>query len=379
MVDLAPLLAPLKIRGLALPNRVVMAPMTREFANQGEVGDDVTAYYRRRAEGGVGLLLTEGVGIPHPAAIDTAGVPNMHGQLALGAWSRVFESVHRANGRIIPQLWHQGAMRDAAISPAPDVPPLRASGIWGNDGGMVSLPRDKIERLLPPTQPASDAEIVEVIDAYAAAARNARAIGADGVAIHAGHGYLVDNFLWHGTNRRNDRWGGDHRARATFAAELVRAVRREVGEALPIFFRFSQFKMQDYKARLADTPQELEALLGPIADAGVDVFDGSQRYFDTPAFTGSSLNLAGWAKKLTGKHAMAVGGVGLDEGKTAHHIDSGSGSVNNLGRLAERMAAGEFDLVAVGRSLLNDPDWWRKAQAGEPFLPFDNANLTRLT
>jgi 2,4-dienoyl-CoA reductase-like NADH-dependent reductase (Old Yellow Enzyme family) len=137
--------------------------------------------------------------------------------------------------------------------------------------------------------------------------------------------------------------------------------------------------MQDYKARLADTPAELEALLGPIADAGVDVFDGSQRYFDTPVFEGSTLNLAGWAKKLTGKFAMAVGGVGLDAGKTAHHIDSGSAAANNLDRLVERMAANEFDLIAVGRSLLNDPDWWRKAQAGAPFLPFDNANLTRLT
>ena len=375
---IAPLLTPIQVRGLHLANRIVMAPMTREKSPGGVPDDTVAAYYARRAAGQVGLIVTEGVGIDDPAAIDTPGVPALHGAAALAGWGRVVAAVHAAGGRIIPQLWHQGAMRDAAISPAPDVGARRPSGILG-PLGKVSLDPAKIARLDVATAPMTDSAIADVIAAYARSAANAAALGFDGIAIHGGHGYLPDNFLWHGTNRRADRWGGNHRGRATFVVELVRAVRAAIGEDLPILLRFSQFKMQDYTARLADTPAELEQILGPIADAGVDIFDGSQRYFDTPVFAGSPLNLGGWAKKLTGKLGMVVGGVGLDQGKRDHHIDSGSAAADNLDRLVARFDRGEFDLVGVGRSLLNDPDWLGKAIRGEPFLPFDPENLTRLT
>lgn len=278
----------------------------------------------------------------------------------------------------MPQLWHQGAMRDAAIASDPQIGARRPSGTIG-PLGKVSLEPDKVERLNIETPAMSDSEIADVIAAYARSAGNAARLGFDGIALHGGHGYLLDNFMWHGTNRRTDRWGGDHKARATFVVEVVRAIRREVGDGLPIMLRFSQFRMQDYLAKLAETPQELEQLLVPIAEAGVDIFDGSQRYFDTPVFEGSPLNLGGWAKKLTGKLGMVVGGIGLDQGKRSHHTDSGSAAADNLDSLVARFERGEFDLIGVGRSLLNDPDWLGKAIRGEPFLPFDTANLTRLT
>src|SRR5207302_10585987 len=124
-------------------------------------------------------------------------------------------------------------------------------------------------------------------------AHHAKALGFDGVAVHGAHGYLIDSFLWGFTNRRTDRWGGGLRARAEFGSAVVQAIRREVGEEMPIALRLSQFKMQDYRAQLAVSPDELEGLLGPLADAGVDLFDASQRFFDTPIFEDSPLNLAG--------------------------------------------------------------------------------------
>lgn len=375
---LAPLLTPLTVRDLTVANRFVMAPMTREHSPGRVPGEDVAAYYRRRAAGQVGLIVTEGVAIDDPAAVDTPAVPAMYGDAPLAGWRRVIDEVHAAGGRIMPQLWHQGAMRDAATSPDPDVGPRRPSGILG-PLGKVSLADDHLVRLNVDTPPMTEEDIADVIAAYARSAGHAAKLGFDGIAIHGGHGYVLDNFLWAGTNRRTDRWGGDAVQRTTFVVEVVRAIRAAIGDGLPILLRFSQFKMQDYLARLADTPAELEAILGPIADAGVDIFDGSQRYFDTPAFDGSPLNLGGWAKKLTGKLGMVVGGVGLDQGKRDHHIDSGSGASDNLGKLVERFERGEFDLIGVGRSLLNDPDWVGKAIRGEPFLPFDSANLTRLT
>ena len=222
-----------------------------------------------------------------------------------------------------------------------------------------------------------DEEIQEVIDAYARSARSAKALGFDGIAIHGAHGYLIDSFLWGYTNRRTDRWGV---RRAEFGAAVVRAVRAAVGDGWPIALRLSQFKLQDYRAVLASDPDGLAALLQPLAEAGVDLFDGSQRFFDTPLFEGSPLNLAGWFRKLTGKPAMTVGGVGLGKAQgPARHIDDRQASTNNLPRVVERLRRGEFDLVGVGRSLLNDPRWLAKAVNGEPFSPFDPANLERLT
>ena len=374
------LLRPLTLRGTRLSNRIVMAPMSRYASPGGVPGEDVAGYYRRRAKSGVGLIITEGVGVAHPLAVDHPGVPRLHGEDALSGWSRVIAAVHEEGGTIWPQLWHQGPMWNVENGGAGGGIALRPWGVWGPADGTISIPAEVREASLAPTAPMSESDIQDVISAYALSARNAKALGFDGVAIHGAHGYLIDSFLWRYTNRRYDRWGGNSRSRAEFGAEVVRAIRREIGDSMPIALRFSQFKMQDYKARLADTPEELGELLGPLADAGVDLFDGSQRYFDTPIFPSSTLNLAGWAKKLTGKAAMTVGGIGLGKGgATARHIDDSQNSTNNLPRVIERLQHGEFDLVAVGRSILNDPDWFAKACRGEAFIPFNPENLKRLT
>jgi 2,4-dienoyl-CoA reductase-like NADH-dependent reductase (Old Yellow Enzyme family) len=374
-----PLLRPLQVRGCRLANRVVMSAMTRYMSPQGAPTAEVASYYARRAASGLGLIITEGVAIAHPQAVDHSSVPRLHGEAPLAGWAGVVEAVHAAGGVIWPQLWHQGPMWNVENGQA-EVAGLRPSGIWGPAQGVVSIPLEARACALPETRPATDSEIQEVIDGYAASARAAKALGFDGLAIHGAHGYLIDSFLWSFTNRRSDRWGGAARARAEFGVAVVGAVRREIGEEMPIAFRFSQFKMQDYQGRLADTPDELQSLLGPLADVGVDVFDASQRFFDTPTFEGSTLNLAGWAKTLTGKLAMTVGGVGLGKAAgPARHIDDSQATQNNLPRVVERFERGEFDLVGVGRSVLNDPDWFRKARAGEPFAPFDGANLQRLT
>jgi 2,4-dienoyl-CoA reductase-like NADH-dependent reductase (Old Yellow Enzyme family) len=355
-----------------------MAPMTREFSPEGVPGEDVADYYGRRAAD-CGLIVTEGAGIPHPASVDNQAMPLIYGDAALAGWRRVFEAVHAEGGLIFPQLWHQGILRNARISARPDVIGVRPSGIWGPEGGTVSLEPEFVDYLRPPTRPMTDAEIQDVIDAYAKGAANAKAIGADGIAIHGAHGYLIDSFLWKHTNLRTDRWGGDHVQRTAFAVAVVKAIRAAIGADMPIMFRFSQFKMQDYRAQIATNPKELKEILTPIAEAGVDIFDASTRYFDIPAFEGSNLNLAGWAQKVTGKPTMVVGGIGLSKGFGASMDKRNEAdSVNNLGLVMKRFEAGEFDLVGVGRSLLNDPEWIRKARAGRPFDAFDPGNLRRL-
>ena len=123
--------------------------------------------------------------------------------------------------------------------------------------------------------------------------------------------------------------------------------------------RWSQWKQQDYTARLAESPEQLEAFLKPLSDAGVDIFHCSQRRFWEPEFAGSDLNLAGWVRKLTGKPAITVGSVGLNADfipepgqRTFREAEPAS-----LEELLRRMEAKQFDLVAVGRALIANPAW----------------------
>lgn len=374
--ETAALFEPLTVRTVTLSNRIVMAPMTRSFAPGGIPGDGVEDYYRRRAENDVGLIVTEGVGIDHPGAIGVGSMgetdmPLLHGDAALARWKSVVDDVHAAGGIIFPQLWHQGVMRADHTGPYPDAPSSRPSGLWGPEGRFTTANPDYLAKAIVPTRPMTESEIGDVIAGFGRSAANAKAVGFDGIAIHGAHGYILDTFFWHETNLRTDAWGGDLAARARFGVEVVRAIRAAVGD-LPIMLRYSQWKQQDYDAKLAETPAELETLLAPLADAGVDIFDASTRYYHKPAFESSPLTLAGWTKKLTAKPTMAVGGIGLAKELKNSFVESIE-TVNNLADVARRIEAGEFDLAGVGRSLLIDPAWARKARAGEQFLPFSLA------
>ncbi|MCW2948383.1 MAG: 1,2-oxophytodienoate reductase [Actinoallomurus sp.] len=344
-----PLFRPFSVGGLTVPNRVVMAPMTREFSPDGVPGPDVAEYYARRAAGGVGLIITEGTYVDHPSAGTSARVPFFHGEEALAGWGRVVEAVHAAGGRIAPQLWHVGATRTLGAPPFPDAPPVGPSGL-ALDG-------------TPFGEAMTSGDVDDVVNAFAEGAAAAERLGFDAVELHGAHGYLIDQFLWSGTNRREDEYGGDLLSRTRFAADIVAAVRKSVSPDFPVIFRFSQWKADSYQARLADDPQELERLLTPLVEAGADILHASTRRYWLPEFEGSTLNLAGWVKKLTGLPTVTVGSVGLDN-EFMNSFKGESAAVTGIDRLLERLQRDEFDLVAVGRSLLADPEWAAKIREG---------------
>jgi 2,4-dienoyl-CoA reductase-like NADH-dependent reductase (Old Yellow Enzyme family) len=231
---------------------------------------------------------------------------------------------------------------------------------------VVSYTKEYVESLIAPTEPMTDEEIADVIAAFVRGAVAAKEVGFDGVALHGAHGYLIDSFFWHDTNRRDDRYGGPIRSRVRFGEEIVKATRAAVGPEFPIMFRYSQHKQQDYKARLASSPEELEMFLGPLAAAGVDLFDASARRFYERAFATSPLTLAGWTKKLTGVPSVAVGSAGLTAEGTPEHM-------------AAFLDREEFDFIAIGRAVLHDPNWARKVQVGETPDAFDPSSLEILT
>lgn len=343
------LFEPVTIGGLALPNRLVMAPMTRYCSPGGIPGPDVAAYYRRRAEAGCGLIITEGTTVESPVAGGYQNVPHFWGE-ALDGWARVADEVHAAGGKIIPQLWHVGLQRDPAFSPNPELPGLGPSGY-----------NRKLERV---TGPMSRDDIAATIDQFARAAADAKALGFDGVEIHGAHGYLVDQFFWHRTNERDDDYGGSLENRTRFGAELVAAIRAAVGPDFPLLLRISQWKGHDYGARLAETPEELRRFLAPLAAAGVDIFDCSQRRFWEAEFEGSSLNLAGWVRKLTGIPTITVGSVSLNGDFIGSMMRDESAAATGIDDLLDRVEAGEFDLVALGRALIADAEWPVKIREG---------------
>ena len=355
--------------GIKLKSRIVMAPMTRSLSPQGIPTAETAAYYARRAVADVGLIITEGTPINHPGANGYAGVPLFYGDKALKGWAQVVDKVHQAGGAIFPQLWHVGKVRPASgMEPDPSV------GAFG--------PMEEFEQGTRRVTGMSQHDIDDVIEAFAKGAKAAREIGFDGIELHGAHGYLIDQFLWEGTNRRTDLYGGSLQNRARFAVEIIRATRATVGPDFPICLRFSQWKMFDYNARLAQDEAQLNELLQLFVKAGVSIFHASTRRYWLNEFTGSSLNLAGITRKITGKPTITVGSVGLEKdfittfGKGATTQTASA----SLDKLLLPLQQNHFDLVAVGRALLADPLWATKVKELRfaDIIPYSDAALAKL-
>lgn len=367
--DTTPLFSPVNVAGLKLRNRLVMAPMTRQFSPDGIPGDDVAAYYARRASS-LGLLLTEGAYVDEGSG-GSARVPRFFGERSLAGWREVVDAVHKEGGAIFPELWHTGAARRPGSGPFPGAPVISPSGV--NAGGAVV------------GEPATARQLEATVAAYARAAAAARAVGFDGVEVHAAHGYLLDQFHWPHTNRRSDSYGGDIRGRVRLSYEVAAAVREAVGPDFPVAFRFSQWKGGHFDARIADDPSELAAFLAPLTDAGVSMFHVSERRYWLPAFAGSSRTLAGWTRHLTGLPVIGVGSIGVDAPFMGVSDDGRSRAEGlptlSLAPVLDLLTRGEFDLVAVGRAVLADPQWGAKVADGRlaEIRPYDKSAESTLS
>jgi 2,4-dienoyl-CoA reductase-like NADH-dependent reductase (Old Yellow Enzyme family) len=331
------LFSPFKYKNLELPNRLVMAPMTRVQSPDGVPTQLVADYYSRRAAANVGLIITEGTVINRPASKNAKDIPDFYGEKALQGWKNVVEAVHREGGRIAPQIWHVGDTRMSETYPE----------VAMEAAATMTL-----------------ADIEDTIAQFAASAKSAKELGFDSLEIHGAHGYLIDQFFWEVTNTRTDEYGGKTlEQRSRFAVDVVKAIRAAVGDDFTIILRLSQWKQQDYKVQLAHNPKEMENWLLPLKEAGVDIFHCSQRRFWEPEFEGSDLNFAGWAKKITGQPTITVGSVGLNGDVLSSFAGEGAAKTD-LSELVRRLEREEFDLVAIGRTLISDYQWVKKVKEG---------------
>ena len=352
-LDTSILFEPLTINGVTLRNRIVMPAMQRAWGQDGQIDDRTLDYYRERAAGGTGLLVTESLAIDHPTAYIGGAELRINNDTRDG-WERCVKAIHAEGAAFLMQLWHIGAVLPEGEGGLPGVSRISPSGLFDGQPRGVAASRQDLEELKA---------------AWVAAATTAMDLGADGVEIHMAHGYLLHQFLWDQSNVRTDGYGGDAMAdRVRFPAEVVAAVRAAVGPEAIVSCRFSQWAEWDYDAKVAPTPADLRVLVGALESAGVDIFNVSTRYLSRPEWPDESeLPLAGWIKSMTSKHVVAVGSVGLN-------IDFMSSAFTTLpetqtldtsiGDAVTRMKRGEFDLLAVGRSIIGDPEFAAKVQQG---------------
>ena len=352
-----------KLKNLILRNRVVMAPMTRNQSPGGIPTNDVISYYARRAKAEVGLIITEGIEVSHIASSAYPNVPRLDTNKAREGWKKVVDGIKNNNGAVIAQLWHCGGFRKLGMQPNPEVPGYTASGLV--------KPGKKVAHEM------TLQDIKETIDAYASDAKICQELGFDGVEIHGAHGYLIDNFLWGGTNIREDSYGGSIQKRSQFVSDIIKAVKENVSDQFIVGLRFSQWKQHDFSAKLASTPDDLKKILMPPVEAGLDFLHSSMRRFWESEFEGSDENLAYWTKKISNIPTIGVGSVGLD----SDFIDmTAPATPTSIDKALDDIKKQKYDLIAVGRALLSDYEWVVKMKEGRlnDVIPYTKDALLNL-
>jgi 2,4-dienoyl-CoA reductase-like NADH-dependent reductase (Old Yellow Enzyme family) len=333
-VNIDALFTPFAIGPYQAKNRFVMAPMAVGNYHEGVPTAEVADHYERRAKGGAGLLITGGTIVDHPRGSAETNIGRMNAR-SQETWKRITEKVHAHQAGIFCQLWHQGPLTEPGIGP-------RAMVEDGRTVVSVAFPSD----------------LTSVIDSFVRSARLARGAGFDGVEIHGAHGYLLDAYLRAFGTRAV---ATTEVSPETFVYQLVKEVRAAVGPRFPLGFRFSRWSNDEYSGNYLADPTRLQDVLLPLKQAGVDVFHASRGYgpFWLPEYKESSLSLAGWCRRTTAMPTITVGHVGLEPRQFFSRNEGG------LATLMSQFAEGQFDLVAVGRALLKNPDWVNMVQRKE--------------
>ena len=331
------LFTPLELGDLTLPNRIVMAPLTRNRARaQGDIPNDLNAkYYAQRAT--AGLIISEGTQVS-PEGKGYIQTPGIHSAEQVAGWKTVTDAVHEAEGRIFAQLWHVGRISHISLQPGGQAPvapsPIAAKSQTFTASGFadVSLPRAL-----------ETGEIARVVEDYRKAAMNALEAGFDGIEIHAANGYLVDQFLRDGTNRRDDIYGGSAQNRTRFLAEILEAV-TEIFPPKRVGVRFSPFSTFNDIAD-SDPLDTFGVAMARANDAGlgfahlVEGETGGARAFPLNALTTLRANFSGvYMANNAYDREMAIRAV----------------------------QSGQADLIAFGSLFIANPDLVARLQKNAP-------------
>ncbi|MFK0252363.1 tRNA-dihydrouridine synthase [Streptomyces sp. NPDC090445] len=340
-----PALTACRFAGMELRNRFALASMTRVSATEdGRAVPEMAEYYETFAEGGFGLLITEGTYTDTAFSQGYLHQPGIADEAQAAAWRPVVDRVHAAGARVVLQLMHAGAVaqanrfRDRTVGPSA-VRPLGEQLTKYRGSGRWPVPLEMTRR-----------QIAEAVQAFAAAAARARDAGFDGVEIHAANGYLLDQFLTPYTNLRTDEYGGGAEGRSRLVREVTAEVKGATGPGFTVGVRFSHGKVNNPSWRWPGGDAEARAVFTAAAAAGADYLHLAGRGRD---WSPHGPTFPGLARAVTGLPVIANGGLHQDA--VARRI------------LDERHA----DVLAIGRAALANPDLPRRVAAGTVRTPFD--------
>lgn len=328
------LMSPISIKGMEIRNRVMMTPMGSNFANpDGSMSEEHKQYYELRAKGGTGLIVVENVCVDFPLGSNGTSQLRLDQDCFIPHLYELTERVHSWGSKIAVQINHAGA---SALAARIGMQPASASDLPSKRGGAAPRPFTR-------------EEILRLVQAYAASAKRAKMAGFDAVEIHAGHSYLVNQFISPLTNNRTDEFGGNPENRARFLKLILEETRRQVGERFPIMVRISADELVPGGNTLEDTLEWL-----PLINDEVDLYNVSAGLNDSMELMIDKGYLPdGWkrylskaVKEKTGKPAIISGNI--RDPKVAEDI----------------VETGDADIVAMGRSLIADPEWCNKVCDG---------------
>ena len=326
--------SPLTINGMTLPNRVVMMPMGSDFAGHtGELSDEHIKYYELRARGGTGLIIVENVCVKYPEGSNGTTQLRIDKDCYIPRLFNLTEACHKYGACMGVQLNHAGA---SAMSSRIGMQPVSASNLPSKEGGEEPRPLTR-------------EELESIAKDYGAAARRAVNAGFDMVEIHAGHSYLISQFLSPTMNNRTDEFGGCAENRARFCRMVIDEVRAAVGPRVPISLRLSVDELVEGGNTVEDCLEYLEFL-----NDGVDMFDTSSALNPSIQYQIDANYLEdGWRSYM----AKAV----RDK---FHKPTIAIGNIRNPQVAEDILARGDADLIGMGRGLIADPDWCNKARYG---------------
>lgn len=332
--DYPHIFTPLTVKNMTIKNRIVMMPMGTNYGEQnGEMSFLHINYYEERAKGGTGLIIVENASIDSPQGSNGTTQLRIDHDNYLPRLFKFCENIHRYGTRIAIQINHAGA---SAVSSRTNMQPVSASDVPSKEGGEIPRPLTK-------------EEILHIVKKYGEAAKRAQTAGFDAVEIHAGHSYLISQFLSPLTNHRTDEFGGSVENRARFCRMVIEEVRRQVGPQFPIMLRLSADELLDGGNTLEDTLQYLEYI-----QEEVDIFDVSCGLNGSIQYQIDANYLAdGWRSYM----AKAV----------REKFNKPCISMGNIRdpQVAENILAdGDADLIGMGRGLIADPEWVNKVATG---------------
>ncbi|MFB3301734.1 NADH:flavin oxidoreductase [Pseudomonas sp. AMR01] len=346
------IVTPFDMGSLKLKNRMALAPMTRVSASEsGSATPAMARYYERFAQGGFGLVITEGIYTDRLYSQGYPFQPGITDQEQALAWRVVVDAVHQHEGAAIAQIMHAGALSQAnrfvdhSAGPSAIRPKGEQMKFYYGEG-VYQVPREM-----------TDEDIADAIDGFAQAAQRAVAIaGFDGVEIHGANGYLLDQFITDYSNQRSDRWGGSVRQRLGLMLEVVGAVKKVVGHS-PVGVRISQGKVNDFTHKWPGGEHDAQTIFGSLSEAGVDFIHVTEHEAWQPAFVGDASSLVMLARRYAPNVTLIA-----------------NGGVQTL-QDAERAMQGGADIVAVGKAALANPDWLQRSLESRALQAFDPSLL----